>query len=234
MTDLVRISDDRVHVERGFAPEDEADAKQAEAAVAEILTKIKEEEHSLASNYARLGNVLYHIRQKKYWIMWGHQSWGSYIKSVEEKFNRGRTQLFQWVSIAENLLPMMTEEDLVEIGVSKAIEIKRVVIETGRRPSASLITQAKDPEVGVNEIRAAVFQEIHGAPPDKGVYLDLGGFYVSPDERAEILRAIDVAKRTDPVIQHDIPEPTQRKEVFLRFAREYLGTYEAVVEGGGL
>lgn len=200
--------------------------------VESLLGRIVEQATGLESNYARLGSLLLTVRNERYWIILGHETFGSYLKSLRERLGTGRTQLYQMIAIADTLVPLLGEEGLSDIGKSKAIELRRIVSTTGRRPSEEIIEQAKDKNVTVDTIREMAFKEMHGEPPPNGSYLHLGGFFVTPDERAEIKQAIECAKHTDPLIPNDQPESIQMKEVMLRFCREFYATYQPEVAGG--
>jgi len=214
--------------ERTAEPVQKPDEQAAAAALLEIQVlqhEIQLAETSLASNFVRLGNVLLRVRNDRFWIVWGHHSFGAYIKSLD----MGRTQLYQIISVVEALLPVVGEEGLKEIGISKGIELRRVVTTTGSLPSGELIDKARDPAVKLGEIRELAFQEMHEKDlPPTGSYFHLGGFWATTDERAEIKQAFEVAKRTDPPIAHDLPEHSQLKEVILRMCREFYGTYAGV------
>lgn len=224
MTDSIEVRPENVAVETVTEEERKA-AQEASLEIESLLDSIHAQSTGLESNYARLGSLLLRIRNERYWLQWGHHSFGAYLKSIRGRLGTGRTQLYQVISVAETLLPLVGEADLAEIGKSKAIELRRIVTATGKRPSDELIAQAKNPDTTLETIRALAFGEMHGEPPPNGTYYTLGGIYVSPEERDEIKRAIDVAKRTDPVVPNDLPEWAQTKEVLLRFAREYYSTY---------
>lgn len=205
--------------------QDRATAQAACQEVEELVEKIAKETNFLESNYAKLGSLLLKVRNERYWILLGHKSFGSYLKSLRGRLGTGRTQLYQTISLADSLLPLIGEETLLEVGKSKAIELRRIVTETGKKPSEEIINKAKDPNTTIETIRELAFAEMHGEPPPSGSYFHLGGFHVTPEERDEIKRAMECAKTIDPVIPHDIPEPVQTKEVILRFSREFFGTW---------
>jgi hypothetical protein len=200
-------------------------ANEANQEVEALVSTIRMRTTELESSYTKLGSLVLRIRDERYWLLLGFHSFGEYVKSLHTRLGLGRTQIYQMVSISQNLIPLLGEDTLAEIGKSKAIELRRVVTSTGRRPSEDLIKKAKDPDVTLDEIRELAFKEIHGTPPPAESYMHLGGFHVTPSERAEINQAIECAKGVDPAVPHDIPDPLQLKEVLLRFSREFFGTY---------
>ena len=129
------------------------------------------------------------------------------------------------MKVARNLLASVSEKDLVEIGITKAGMLSKYVEQSGHTTiPADMLVTAKTKSSG--ELDAAVNSKLHNKLPDeKGKWFSLGGFYADEDEKQEILDAIQLAKGIDPVIPNSIPEWQQLKEVYLRMAREFLGTY---------
>ncbi|MCU1301756.1 MAG: hypothetical protein JWQ87_2040 [Candidatus Sulfotelmatobacter sp.] len=202
------------------------------------LSEIARNEHDLAHNWVRLGELLLRVRSKQFWLLWADdegqkfKSFSAYIQSLHGRVHKGRTQLYHAVGVAEKLLPFVSAEQLQAMGISKATVLKEAVAQTGRRPSEAMIAKAVDPEVGIEELEATVFEEQHVKPAKKMRYWKLGGFYVTPDEKKEIEHAFDIARRTDPVIPKSQPDWAQLKECVQRMAREYLATYEQIVMQG--
>jgi hypothetical protein len=211
---------------------DREEAKQAAKEIDELLDEIKSGELCLATNYAKLGNQLLKIRSKKHWIALGFRSFGSYIESIKERIDKGRTQLYMFISVAEKLLPSIAEEDLNRMGISKALELQRIVAQTGMKPPQDLIERALNPVTTREQLRGEVFKHLHCPEDEQGTYWDLGGFYVTPEERKEINRGFDIAARVDPVVPLDWPEHARKKEIMQRLIREFLSTYEQLVERG--
>jgi hypothetical protein len=57
--------------------------------------------------------------------------------------------------------------------------------------------------------------------------------YVTDEERKEINDAANAARHMDPPIDEKSKEFMQRKEILLRFSREFLAAYsDDVIEGG--
>lgn len=217
------------------------DAQLARATSKEIdvtLGEIARNEHDLAYNWVRLGELLLRVRSKQFWLLWADEqgqsfkSFSTYIQSLHGRVHKGRTQLYHCVGVAEKLLPFVSAEQLQAMGISKATVLKEAVAQTGRRPSETMIAKAVDPDVDIEELEATVFEEQHVKPEKKQRYWKLGGFYVTPDEKKEIEHAFDIARRTDPVIPKSTAEWAVLKEIMQRFAREYLATYEQAVQQG--
>jgi hypothetical protein len=205
-------------------------AENARLAVDRLLDDIRDSEFGLAANYARLGAVLFDIRSNRFYEGWGFGSFGSYINNLHERVQKGRSQLYACISVAEKLLPYLEEHQLVAIGISKAEQLKKFVQQSGLRPPARLVEKALDDAVTIKGLREEVFRELHQEPDPEGRWYDFGGCYLLPDEKAEVEQAITFAKRMDPLIPHNIPSHMQMKEVLLRWAREFAGTYAHLAE----
>jgi len=204
-------------------------AQQVAGEIDALLSAVKAGELGLATNYVRLGNQLLKVRSNKYWIPLGFSNFGKYIESVKTQIHIGRTQLYLYVSTVEKLLPSVTEEQLSQIGISKAVELQRVVSQTGAQPTQELIDFALDPSHTRENVKGEVYKHLNiPTPTETGIYFEIG-CYVSQEEREEIQRGLDVATKIDPVIPTDWPENNRNKEILLRLIREFLGTYESEV-----
>lgn len=211
-----------------FTPEDKKNAKTLEKEISTALDLINSHETDLATHYVQMGIKLESVRARQYWILWGHQSFGRYIDTIKEKVHKGRTQIYATISVAEKLLPHVSESDLEKMGISKALELKKLVSKTGCAPSPEILAKALDPKVDLKELRAEIFKNQNSIGEDKGVYFDLGGFWVTEEEKKEIEDVFQLAAKTDPVIDKALPEWAQRKEVIQRLCMEFQSTYSEV------
>lgn len=211
--------------------EEKKAAAEVAAEINVLLDTIHGDEVALARNFAKLGTALIKVRANKYWLLWEHKTFGDYIESIRERVGKGRTQIYAVIGVAEKLLPMVSEEDLADMGITKATELKRA-LSSGQAVTKELVAHARDPKTTIESLRAELFENKVNPTEPRGIYFDFGGAYLSSDEKAEITRAFDVACRVDPVIDQALPEHARRKEVFLRWAREFLATYEALTERG--
>jgi hypothetical protein len=184
------------------------------------------------SGFARLGYLLNIVRQKKYWQDWGHSSFGSYIKEIETRVKRGRSQIYSAISVADRLLPYTDEATLEKIGISKATELAKMIKFTGAAPSDSALRLAENPLIEIEEFKAFLHEENHVQKlDDKGKFFDLKGFYCTPEERQEIEYVFDLAAKIDPPIPQETSEWERRKEIIFRLIREFRGTYEQEILG---
>ena len=208
-----------------FSFEDRAKANSLSCSIESTVTRIFQHELGLLSGRAQLGSQLLEVRAKQFHKLWGFETFGAYIAHVETKTKLGRSQIYNYIGVAEKLSPFVTDVQLQEMGIAKASELKKVVAATAAAPSKELVAKACDRNVSGAEFRQAIFNETHVETRQEGKWYDLQGFYVDTDEESELDRFFDVAKKTDPVVDHTLPEWAQRKECLLRAAREFLSTY---------
>jgi hypothetical protein len=209
-----------------FSPEDKMEAKKIEEQIDSATNTILTATKTLASNYARLGSLLNTVRSKKYWLL-NYKSFGEYIKWIEKKYDIGHSQLYLGISIAQNLTPLLSEEVLCDIGITKASVLSKYAEQSGvREIPEDLMALATDPKKKVDELRGECALKLHNIlPEEKGRWHDLGGFYALDDEWREWTQAIEVSKSVDPAIPHDQPEWLQLKQAAIRLAQEFLSTY---------
>lgn len=198
------------------------------------LEEVNKQETLLKRGYVRLGCWLSETKQNEYWRLWGFGSFGKFMTDLRERYEKGRTQLFHYTSVVEKLLPQISEADLETMGISKAIVLKNTVTRTRGTIDDETVATACDPRTTEQGLKAFVHTRYDLPPGEKpkGTWFDFGGFFLDADEREEIRRAMGVAEKVDPPIAADLPDWARRKEILLRFAREFLGTYEAAVSRG--
>jgi hypothetical protein len=204
--------------------------------VEDLLTAIGGQQAGLESNFVQLGQKLSIVERERYWIGWGFKGFSAYLRSIAPRVNRGRTQLYNCVGIAQDLLPFITESTLSEIGISKAAVLRRM-LQTGKRPSPELITLAA--EATQEELEAAIAKECGEAVPDEpGTWFSYGGAYLTEEQRAEFLRVVNLVVRAASIPVgytiddwNKVPSPFKR-EIFFCLGAEFLsGPYEAEVTG---
>ena len=97
----------------------------------ELLGQIAGHEIKLARSYARLGGFLREVKNQQYWIAYGYDRFSSYLEFVRGRIGRERSQVYAILSVAEALLPLMTESELETVGITKAHELRRLVGQGG-------------------------------------------------------------------------------------------------------
>ena len=207
-----------------FTPEQKKEAQELEGKIELITRKIVSEKESLDRNFVRLSQLINEVRQKKYWLLGSYKSFGDYLADCEKKFGVGHSQLYVGMKVARNLLPSVSEEDLVNIGITKAGMLSKYVEQSGQSVIPEDIMETARGKKS-EELDALVNSRLHNVMPEKGKWLNLGGFFCDDSEKQEITDALELAKSIDPVVPNNVPQWQQLKESYLRLAREFLGTY---------
>ena len=218
---------------------DAALLKQAE--IDELLGQISVHELRLSKSYARLGSRLKEMKVNQYWMSLGYDKFTSYLEVIRGKIGRERSQMYAILSVAETLLPLLTEGQLEAVGISKAHELKRLVNEGGSvesevvlksdRPEygdefVRIMDYAADPKVTAKQLRVKVNELLHLTEDVQGTWHDLGGFYITPDEKKEVDLFWEVGRRLL-APKDEQQEHTWKKIVFLSGVRESLSTWLA-------
>lgn len=194
--------------------------------VDKLIASLLGAEKMLDGGYARLGLLLSEVNEKQYWKELGQESFGQYVKTLSEKYNRGRTQLYAFFSTAKELRPYITEQQLTDMGIAKASEIKKSLKRTSVPPSDEIIAQAVNPKVTNKELKKLLFDSTNQTQEEKGTWVDIGGCYFNEEELLVYRSAREAALRTDPIVNtKDTPEWTQTKEFILRTCMEYLAAH---------
>jgi hypothetical protein len=141
--------------------------------------------------------------------------------------------------VAEVLLPHMTESELEEVGVTKANELRRLVLqggnvgseilsirdEYGNGQSIRIMDYAADPKVTAAQLRVKVNELLHQTEAPKGLWYELPGFYATSEERKEINDFWSLGKEVLEITSES--EHEANKEVFLAAVRESISTWSA-------
>lgn len=209
-----------------FTPDQKKEAGKIQDQIAELTQVILAEKQSMDSNFVRLSQLINEVRAKKYWLLGNFRTFGDYLADCETKFNIGHSQLYIGMKITRNLLPSMAEQDLVDIGISKAGVLSKYVEQSGQTTIPDdILLAAKDSKVTKDQLDAAVNTKLHNVTQEQGKWMNLGGFFVDEDERKEIEDALAIAASLDPVIPNTIPAWQQQKERILRLSREFISSW---------
>ena len=215
---------------------DAALLKQAE--IDELLGQISVHELRLSKSFARLASRLKEMKVNQYWMSLGYDKFTSYFEVVRGKIGRERSQMYAILSVAETLLPLLTEGQLEEVGISKAHELKRLVKEGGniesniadpRGPEGQIVRimdYASDPKVTTKQLHVKVNELLHVTEDVQGTWADMGGFYITPDEKKEVDLFWEVGRRLL-APKDEQQDHVWKKIVFLDAVREALGTWLA-------
>ena len=212
-------------------PKPDTDKQQALLdRVDSLLDLAREAANALDKNYVEIGQALLAVQAEKAWMLREH-SWDAYILACGKRFKRSRTSLYGYVSVAERLLPYIPAEALVGMGISKSQPLAQYV---KRKPELDSVTlkEALDDTISAEDFRAKLAERLHDAP-DKEKWFEVPGFFVTAEERAELLRAYDIAARTEPPIPRETPDRIRAKIIQQRLAMNYLAEFEAEILQGG-
>ena len=213
-------------------------ALQKQAEIDVLLGQISSHETRLASSYARLGGLLREVKLQQYWIALGYDRFSSYLEDIRGKIDRRRSQMYAILSVAEALLPLMTEEQMEQIGITKSHELRRLVLGGGNvRADAfpenttadscdfvSMLDYAADPKVTAAQLRVKVNELLHIHESPSGLWYELPGFYATADERREIADFWELGRKVLQIAsekEHEI-----HREVFLAAVREAVSTWQ--------
>jgi hypothetical protein len=206
-----------------------------------LLGQIAAHELRLSHSYARLGARLREAEVEQHWVALGYSKFPHYLLAVGKKIGRERSQMYAFLSVATDLLPHLTEEQLEEIGISKAHQLRRLVkqggsvqallsdseFEEGQDPPAlvRIMDYAADPKVTAALLRVKVNELLHIKESPQGTWLEIGGFYADAGERKEISEFWELGRKvleTTSESEHEV-----RKQVFLAAVREARSTWAA-------
>lgn len=220
-------------------------ALQKRAEIDELLGQIVGHELKLAKSYARLGAMIREVKTQQYWVTYGYNRFTEYLEVIRGKIGRERSQMYGYLSVAESLLPALTEGQLEDIGYSKAQELRRLVQQGGNlnaeitlksdRPElcdewVSIKDYAADPKVTAKQLRVKINEILHIKEENQGLWLDLSGFYATPDERKEIDQFWNLGKQL--LGPKDETEDWKwKKIVFMDAVRECVSTWQGEVNG---
>jgi hypothetical protein len=207
----------------------EAAAKLQE--VDSLAAKLGAAEAQLEAGYGQLAVGLKEISEHRYWEG-TYENFGEYMSHLSEKHKMGNRQLYNYLTVAREL-SSVSPLQLSTMGISKALVLRDSAKHSGMIDQAH-IEAALDPKVTVKDLKRILFEAKVSPKLEDGTWLDAEfEFYVNDEERAELHAAANAARHMEPPISQTLTEMMQRKEIALRWAREFLSTHaESIVEGG--
>lgn len=208
-----------------------AEARQRLEEIHQQLAIATGNEVLLERSWMRLGRMLASFKATEDWRKLGYQTFDALMEELRVKYNRGRSQLWTYMTAYETLSPYYDAATLESLGIGKALEIKRAVKATGAALPEAVMAAAQLPTTKLKELRALIGQALN-LPDDReqGVWFDLGGCYFTPEEKEEFTVAVQVAIMQLGIKKH-VPEHIQRKEIMLAWAREFFQTWAHEVYG---
>lgn len=203
--------------------------EQIDSLINRLLTK----ESDLDHGYAKLGLLLVEVSEQELWREAGFKSFDTYLTTVIEKYHKGRTQMYAIFTSVREMRPYLTEGQMNDMGITKLNQLKKATAKLGFPPNNAVMKIALDPKSTVADVRKAVAQNHQFTEEEaKGTWFDLGGFFVTDDERLVIREAFEAAWKTDPVVQRSVKNEIRTKEGLMRMAMEYLSVHGDTSEEG--
>ena len=184
-------------------------------------------EVALEHGYAEFAAALLNVQENRFWEG-EFESWGKYIEHITQTYNLGKAQLYHKVAVVRQLQGMVEPQDLTNMGISKASVLADAArLNNGILPNEA-IAAAQDEKATVKDLKKKVNEILNVAQPEDGEWMDLGfAFYVTEEEKTELQEAMAAARQQDPVISNTLKDFMQRKEIALRWARDFLATYSS-------
>jgi hypothetical protein len=180
-------------------------------------------EDGLEKGYAHLGFLLLEVAEMQYWRV-HHETFKDYLRSVSMKCKKSPGQLQQYCFTVRDLHDSFTADQLESMGISKALKLRLVKDYALVFPQA-IVNCALDPEKSVADLKKIISVTLKMSEED-GDYMDCGfEFMVTPEQRATIEQAIDVAMHTEPLTKTNISKSAQMLDVMMKFAMEFLGSH---------
>ena len=182
--------------------------------------KLLAAEMNLTKARTQIGILLNEVREKRYWELKGFDSFGSFMVSLEDRFNRGRTQLYAYASLVRDLLPEVGEEKLTAMGLEKAKLLCTAKKATGSLPSSEIIDMAADEEISTKQFRQVLLdaKKLPDVPQD-GKYHSIE-YFATADQQKTIADAFLSVKRTETLTGADEVQMGVALEIL---SQEYLG-----------
>jgi hypothetical protein len=181
--------------------------------------------------YAHLGWLLLEVAEMQFWRL-HYQTFREYLKEVAMTSRRSPEQLHRYFLTVRDLSDTFSAAQLEAMGISKAMRL-RAAKDYALVLPAEVVNVALDPKSTVKDLKKAISVALK-MPDEDGDYMDLEfEFMVSPEERVFFEAVMDAAMRTDPVTKSNISKSAQRKDIAMKWAMEYWGTYSVNYLGDG-
>jgi hypothetical protein len=180
-------------------------------------------EAGIERGYAHIGLMLLEVAEMQYWRV-RHDSFREYLKVVAAKAKRSPGQLQQYFLTVRDLMDTFTPAEMETIGITKATKLRQAKDYALVLPQ-TLKTAALDPKISSKELKKLISETLK-MPEDDGDYLDCEmEFMVTPEQRATIEQAIEVAKHTEPLTKSTISQSAQMLDVMMKLSQEFLGAH---------
>jgi hypothetical protein len=186
-------------------------------------TEMAAVEDKFERGYAHLGWLLLEVAQMQYWRV-RYTTFREYLRSVSLISKKTPGQLHRYFLTVRDLSDTFEPSQLELMGITKAMKLRAAKDYAIVLPSI-IVTAALDPAVTVRELKKIISVTLK-MPEEEGDWMDLEfEFMVTPEQRALITQALDVAMHTDPLTKSTISKSAQMLDVMTKFAQEFLGAH---------
>ncbi len=208
------------------------DAAKLKQIIFDALDEAGDQEYALDHSWIHLGRLLVEFKKTEGWRDTGYQSFDGFMEELRKKYKRGRTQLWQYLTVAETLGETIEGPVLEEIGISKATVLKHALKKSEKsKLPLDLVVAACHRSVTAKELRVLAAEMLNiELAPDKGSWFDFDGCYMTPEERKEFKECVMMTEKLLD-LQKDLPDHIRRKEVIFAWVREFFGTHATEVYG---
>ena len=173
--------------------------------------------------YAHLGWMLLEVAELQLWRV-RHETFRDYLRAVAMVSKRTAGQLHQYFLTVRDLSDTFSAAQLEAMGITKAIKLRAAKDYAIVLP-ASVIAAALDPLVTVKDLKKVISEALK-MPEEDGDWMDLEcEFMVSPEQRALLEQAVEVAMRTEPLTKSTISKSAQMLDIMTKLAQEFLGAH---------
>lgn len=149
-----------------FSFEEKAEAARIQKDIEKITRIILSEKQSLESNFVKLSQLIDEVRRKKYWLLGDFKNFGEYIADCEARYGLKHSQLYVGMKVTRNLLPSVPEQDLVDMGISKAGVLSKYVEQSGQKSiPKEILDAARNRKTTREELDAQVNSKLHNVVP---------------------------------------------------------------------
>lgn len=191
--------------------------------VVETAEKLGAMESSCDSGWAYMGWLLLGVAQMQLWRV-KYDSFRAYLRSVSEISRKTPEQLQRYFLTVRDLADVFSRQQLEGIGITKAMRLRQVKDFAVVFPE-NIIKAALDPGVSARQLKKEIGQTFN-LEVDDGDWMDLEcEFMVTPEQRALLEQAIDVAMHTEPLTKQTVSKSAQMLDVMTKFAQEFLGAH---------
>lgn len=200
-------------------------AEKLLARVDNLLDKTRAAQDELHRNYVEIGCAILDVQKAKAWMILPHiKTFDQYIMGCEGRFGRKRTALYEYCRVARELLPEISEAQLIEIGISKAGQLCSYKA-SGKKLTPELLLAAKDQKV--DDFRSDIFRKMNKVPESGGKW-HMIELLASKEEWEQLEKAFELSEEVEPS-PVGTPEWAKVKTAMLRMAAEFEAEYRSQV-----